>query len=93
MKKIKKIFAACMATLIAGATLGSMSALSSSAAILGDVNNDGKLDVSDVVTLNKFLAGEGVLSNYNVADTNANVRIPDIIGDSVKLETNIPKDM
>ena len=28
-----------------------------------------------------------------VADTNANVRIPDIIGDSVKLETNIPKDM
>ena len=56
----------------AGATLGSMSALSSSAAILGDVNNDGKLDVSDVVTLNKFLAGEGVLSNYNVADTNAN---------------------
>ncbi len=72
MKKIKKMFAACMATLIAGATLGSMSALSSSAAILGDVNNDGKLDVSDVVTLNKFLAGEGVLSNYNVADTNAN---------------------
>ena len=71
MKKIKKMFAACMATLIAGATLGSISALSSSAAILGDVNNDGKLDVSDVVTLNKFLAGEGVLSNYNVADTNA----------------------
>ena len=70
MKKIKKMFAACMATLIAGATLGSISALSSSAAILGDVNNDGKLDVSDVV--NKFLAGEGVLSNYNVADTNAN---------------------
>lgn len=72
MKKIKKMFAACMATLIAGATLGSISALSSSATILGDVNNDGKLDVSDVVTLNKFLAGEGVLSNYNVADTNAN---------------------
>ena len=29
MKKIKKMFAACMATLIAGATLGSISALSS----------------------------------------------------------------
>ena len=49
MKKIKKMFAACMATLIAGATLGSISALSSSAAILGDVNNDGKLDVSDII--------------------------------------------
>lgn len=38
----------------------------------------------------KLLTNSGI---HVVADTNANVRIPDIIGDSVKLETNIPKDI
>lgn len=79
MKKIKKIFAACMATLIAGATLGSMSALSSSAALmLGDVNCDGSIDITDVVALNRYLAGRCELKSDFTPDTNQNYIIDQV---------------
>ena len=79
MKKIKKIFAACMATLIAGATLGSMSAMPSSAALmLGDVNCDGSIDITDVVALNRYFVGRCELKSDFTPDTNQNYIIDQV---------------
>ena len=72
MKKLKKCLAASLATLLAGTMIGSMGMLTSSAATLGDVDGDGTISVSDVVTLNKCLNGLGALQDYSVADTNVN---------------------
>lgn len=72
MVRLRKWLVASTATILAGAMIGSVGTLVSSAATLGDVDGDGTISISDAVTLNKVLAGKGVLSDYTVADTNDN---------------------
>lgn len=46
--------------------------LKASAYICGDVNNDGSISISDVVNLNKYLAGMVELNSYEAADVTGN---------------------
>lgn len=73
MKKIKKMLAACIATVLAGVMIGAVSAPSASAAVIyGDANNDGIINLSDSIALSKYLSGQCVLSNYTAVDLNVN---------------------
>ncbi len=44
----------------------------SASSVLGDINGDGMITLSDSVSLGKFLIGELSLSDPSVADTDAN---------------------
>lgn len=46
----------------------------------GDVNNDGNISMMDVVSVNKYVAGEAELVDYSKADTNADCVIDCIDG-------------
>lgn len=73
MKKIRRILSACVATVMAGVMIGAVSAPSASAAVIyGDVNMNGSVDITDAVALNQYIAGRCEITNYTVADLNAN---------------------
>ena len=81
MKKLnfRKWLSAGIASVIAGTMIGTMATTTASATTyVGDVNGDGYVQITDVVALNRFLAGQGVLSDYTVADTNANYVIDNV---------------
>jgi len=58
--------------------------------LLGDVNNNGKLNLSDAVDLLKYLSGEGDLMNDGVADLNNDGNIDG--ADVVRLLQNLYAD-
>ncbi len=66
---IKKLSAAVIA-----ACMGVASAipLNASAYICGDLNNDGKITMSDTVVMSKYLTGKVELVNYAAADVTGN---------------------
>lgn len=41
----------------------------------GDVNNDGKVDIADLVMLQKWVLGSGILTEWNAADIDGNGQI------------------
>lgn len=58
--------------------------------LLGDVNNNGKLNLSDAVDLLKYLSGESDLMNENAADLNRDGKID--TADVVQLVKNLYAD-
>lgn len=72
MNKVKRVLAVGLAAVLTGVTVGTMTGTTALASSVGDVNGDGAIDLADVVMLNKFVAGKGILSDYTAADTNAN---------------------
>lgn len=72
LTRVLKPLTALLATAVIGVSaLGTLPA-SATASFLGDVNCDGKLDMSDTVALGKYLLGNYALADYENADTNAN---------------------
>lgn len=72
MRKMKKWLTTGVATLLIGTMTWNVGTIVSSATLFGDVDGNGTINISDVVALNKFLNGKGVLKNYNDADANVN---------------------
>lgn len=72
MKKIRSIITSSLAIACTAVMIGSASVPASATNLYGDVNGDGRIDLSDSITYGKYLRGEGVLSNYTVADLNQN---------------------
>lgn len=65
--RITSLLVACVCA------VGSVASLSASAAVLrGDVNGDGKVDITDSVALNQFLAGKNTVSDLTRLDFNSN---------------------
>lgn len=63
-----------MATVITGSLLGALPTQASTT-LLGDVNNDNIISISDAVALNQFLSGQKTLPSYVVADLNEDYMI------------------
>lgn len=72
MRKMKKWLAASVATLLIGTMTWNVGTIVSSATLFGDVDGNSTINISDVVALNKFLNGKGVLKKYSDADVNVN---------------------
>ncbi len=75
MKNMKKFLTGLTAALCSAALLSAHVPMSASAIIYGDINNSGNVNLSDVVSFNKYLAGKVVLYNYEVADLNTDMVI------------------
>lgn len=73
MKSKNKFLSVCTSAALLSTMLGAMPTMSASAAnLIGDVNCDGSINMSDNVALNRYLNGMCELSNLTNADTNAN---------------------
>lgn len=77
MKRILKSFVSAFVTVCTCAAIA-MPVFATGNVLYGDVNNDGIVSLSDLVSLGKYLQGKVELVNYNVADVNVNYVI-DII--------------
>lgn len=85
MKFKSKLLAACTSAALLSAMFGAVPIMSASAAnLIGDVNCDGSVNLSDNVALNRYLNGMCELSNLTNADTNANYVI-DVLDSKVLL--------
>ncbi|WP_295214386.1 dockerin type I repeat-containing protein [Ruminococcus sp.] len=85
MKFKKRLLSVCTSAALLGTILGAMPTMSVSAVnLIGDVNCDGSVNLSDNVALNRYLNGMCELSNLTNADTNANYVI-DVVDSKVLL--------
>ncbi len=73
MKKMKKYLAKLVTVFCSTVSLIIFTPICSSATeLLGDVNSDGVISLSDQIALNKFLNGYYDLRNVYIADLNEN---------------------
>ena len=72
MKKIIRILTTLTALACSCVMLGATGLTGVAAMLYGDVDNNGSISLSDIITLNKFLAGKGVLQHEAASDVNAN---------------------
>ena len=72
MKKIRRSLTTLTALACSCVMLGTTGLVGSADTFYGDVDNSGAINLSDLITLNKFLAGKGVLQHEAAADVNAN---------------------
>lgn len=71
MMKIKKILAVVFAGILEVSTISVLSSAVSYSNILGDVNSDGKFDISDIAGLQKWLVNDGAeLADWENGDFN-----------------------
>lgn len=71
MRKLKRLVATVFVVTLAAAMAGMMP-VSADEILYGDINNDGVVNISDVISFNKYLSGIYDLYNYEVADVNCN---------------------
>ena len=77
MKKSNRFSKGLAGILAVGAMCAALPMLSSSAALTGDVNLDGKVSVEDVVLLQKYLMKKATISKdaFNNADMNGDKKV------------------
>lgn len=71
MKKLKRLVSTVFAVLMT-ATVSGMMPVSADEIVYGDINNDGVVNISDMIAFNKYLNGIYDLYDYEVADINCN---------------------
>lgn len=74
MNGLKKAFIV-VATSLAMLSASAMLPVSAATINYGDTNNDGVVDLSDLIYLNKYLSGMCEISNYEAADVNCSYTV------------------
>lgn len=81
MKKLKRLVTAAFVVTLTAAMTGMMP-VSADGILYGDINNNGSVDLTDCICLNKYLKGKGDILNYEVADVNCSYTI-DIVDSEI----------
>lgn len=81
VRKLKRLVATVFVVTLAAAMAGMMP-VSADGILYGDLNNNGAVDLTDCICLNKYLKGKGELLNYEVADVNCSYTI-DIVDSEI----------
>lgn len=81
MKKLKRLVTAAFVVTLTAAMTGMMP-VSADGILYGDINNNGSVDLTDCICLNKYLKGKGDILNYEIADVNCSYTI-DIVDSEI----------
>ncbi len=84
MKKTTKKIISALSIVLMMCLLLNTAPMKASAAILGDINGDNTINISDAIALGRYLSGQYTLSDYSISDLNVNYVI-DVVDQQILL--------